>query len=85
MMIDEQENQYDKHGNSTDHHRCAEGWRLYVAMAYDISMVDMNEPGTYNYLAALEYVKNSKSAYTAHVRDCPKCLAVKGRFQEEVE
>ena len=57
--------QYD-----TGFERCAEGWRLYVAVndAYEMPWkIDL---------------RKTMRDYNAHVRDCPVCIAMTGRFAE---
>ena len=70
MMIPKAENTYNTDGNSADFHRCAEGWRLY-----NIAFAAMSEAYPDDFEARW-------NEYTAHVRDCPDCIAMTGRFEE---
>ena len=74
MMIDEPKGgQY-----GTGFERCAEGWRLYERKTEFFNALDSCG------LSQMAWDKwaEAQVKYSAHVRDCPECLAVKGRFAE---
>jgi hypothetical protein len=74
MMIDEPKGgQYD-----TGFERCAEGWRLW-----NLAYIGWSELcGSNGEPSRVEKYMAANEKYNQHVRDCPECLAVKGRFAE---
>jgi hypothetical protein len=88
MMIDEQENQYDAQGNSTDYARCDEAMRLLKKKEKCFKAIAAlcGTGCDYEIFSDVwDKWQDAHNAYAQHVRDCPECLAVKGRFAEEVE